>query len=123
MTPKFQINNTDYAPYIQQLDIQINDLDADGSGRNILDGKMYRSRIASKFKLSVKMLPVSEQMIYEVSTAVSGTYTEVTFLNPKNNTEETKEFYCSSFNFGNQYYSPSEELSYYDGASFDLTER
>ena len=123
MTPTLIINNIDYAPYVEDLSIQINDLDAEGSGRNILDGLMYRSRIASKFKLSVKLLEISEQMMYEISTAVGGVYTTVTFLNPVSNQETTRDFYCSSINFGAQYYAPSEEISYYKGATFDLTER
>ena len=123
MTPKLIISSNDLAPYIEELNIQINDLDADGSGRNITDGKMYRTKVASKVKLDVKLLPLDESVLSTISTLVSPTYVNVTFLNPLTNQDVTKEFYCSSFTFGNQLYHNSEETTYYYDGSFSLTER
>ena len=44
MKPIFKIGEHDYTAFLEKLSPVKNDLDADGSGRNILDGLMYRSR-------------------------------------------------------------------------------
>ena len=53
--PIFKINGHDYTRYLAEdgLKPTRNDLDSDGSGRNLLDGLMYRSRIATKVKWTV----------------------------------------------------------------------
>lgn len=50
MKPIFKIGEHDYTVFLAEdgLAPVRNDLDADGSGRNLLDGLMYRARIAEK---------------------------------------------------------------------------
>ena len=50
MKPIFKIGKNDYTAFLAEdgLAPVRNDLDADGSGRNLLDGLMYRTRIAQK---------------------------------------------------------------------------
>lgn len=50
MKPIFKIGKNDYTAFLAEdgLAPVRNDLDADGSGRNLLDGLMYRARIAQK---------------------------------------------------------------------------
>lgn len=123
MRPKLIISSNDLAPYIEELGIQINDLDADGSGRSITDGKMYRTRVARKVKLDVKLMPLDETELSLISSIISPTYVNVLYLNPLTNEETTGEFYCSSINYGNQLYHNSESTTYYYDGSFSLTER
>lgn len=130
--PKLLIGGKDYAPFIAELSISRNDLDSDGSGRNILNGLMYRTRIVSKMKITVKLIPLQAKDLFDIQQAVSGEYTEVTYLSPtvdptvevetESEYYSTDEFYCSSFNFGNQTYS-TDGNTYYTGGGFDLTER
>ena len=60
MVPRFYISNKDYAAYVAEINPVRNDLDKDGSGRNILDGYFYRTRTASKEKWKVKFVDLDE---------------------------------------------------------------
>ena len=58
--PMFVVNGHDYAKLITELKPSRNDVDSDGSGRNLLDGLMYRSRLeqsaSGRSRLAVWML-------------------------------------------------------------------
>lgn len=123
MKPVFRIGSNDYTKYVQELTVTRNDLDADGSGRNLLDGKMYRTRIVQKDKVSVKFLPLPEDVMKSLAMDIQPEYIRVTMLNPYTNRAETKEYYTSSFPYGNQRYETTEGTAYYVGAAFDLIER
>lgn len=121
MVPAFIINGHDYAEYIQELKPSRNDLDADGSGRNILDGLMHRKRISSKLKYSVSFIRLNETMTVQLSSDMWPQYIQVTMLDPKTNQLVEKTYYTSTINYGVQRYIGGETV--YDGISFDITER
>lgn len=123
MRPVLRIHNNDYAEYIAELQIAKNDLDADGSGRNVLNGQMFRSRTATKMKLNVSMLPFTETQALELSSALAPEFVSVGYLNPMTNAETTGTFYCSEIDYGMQSYHPSEGITYYNDIKFSLTER
>ena len=123
MRPIFKIGDHDYTGYVEELSPVRNDLDADGSGRNLLDGLMYRSRIAQKDKWSVKFLPIFENLMRLLSNDTSPEYITVTMLDPKSNRILTKTYYSSTLNHGKQKYDSSSGLTYYTGCNFTLTER
>lgn len=125
MQPIFKIGNHDYTEYVAEdgLSPVRNDLDADGSGRNIMDGTMYRTRICSKDKWTISMLRLPEVIAQRLAKDLDATYVSVTMLDPKTNRHLTKTYYCSSVTYGIQRYNRSDGLTYYDGLTFNITER
>ena len=87
--PYYQINNVDILPFIQDEGLQIeeNDIDAEGSGR-YLDGEMERRVVARKDKHTIKCMPLSTANANTVLQALSsGEYVTVqTNVHPKHGT-------------------------------------
>lgn len=121
MVPVFIVNGHDYTEYIQEIKPSRNDLDADGSGRNLLNGLMYRKRISSKAKLSVSFLRLDEDMMEQLEQDMWPEYVSVTTLDPRTNSQVTRSYYTSTINNGVQRYIGGHTV--YDGVSFDITER
>lgn len=121
--PIFKINGHDYTKYIAAdgLKPSRNDLDKDGSGRNILTGLMYRTRIDTKLKYNVSFLRLPAAVLSQLEADMSGVYVNVTMLEAKSNTQKTKTYYTSTINEGVQRYIGGDTV--YDGVAFDLTER
>ncbi|MBQ3256446.1 MAG: hypothetical protein IJA67_03425 [Oscillospiraceae bacterium] len=128
MKPMFKIilaNNAehDYSAFVESLSPTLNDLDADGSGRNVLDGMMYRSRIASKDSLQVKFLPLPELIMKSLAEDVMSEYVTVKVLDPLTNTHVNRTYYISTRNWGDQKYNKGKGVTEYIGCNFKLTER
>lgn len=123
MKPVLIINGHDYSRYVSELSPVREDLDADGSGRNLLDGLMYRARIAQKFKWAVKFNRLPEDVEKSLSEDIDGEYTEATVLHPKLNRVVTQTFYISSLTYGAQKYLRGDDMTVYDGCTFNMTER
>lgn len=121
MRPVFKVNGNDYAKYIEELKPSRNDVDAEGSGRNLLDALMYRSRIATKGKWTVSFLRLDEAVMSALELDMEPEYITVTLLDPKTNRYVTREFYCSTINEGVQRYIGGRTV--YDGVTFDIIER
>ena len=121
MAPVFIVNGHDYTEYIQEIKPSRNDLDADGSGRNLLNGLMYRKRITSKAKLSVTFLRMDETLMQQLENDMYPEYVSVTTLDPRQNRRVTRTYYTSTINNGVQRYIGGKTV--YDGISFDITER
>ena len=123
MKPIFQIGNRDWAPYIAELKPSRNDLDKDGSGRNILDGLMHRTRIAQKAKYSVSFNRLDENEMALLRSDMDPQYVSIKLLDPATNTQTWKTYYTSTINDGIQHYMPTEGKTVYDGVAFDITQR
>lgn len=125
MKPIFKIGKNDYTAFLAEdgLSPVRNDLDADGSGRNLLDGLMYRARIAQKDKWSVKFNRLPELIIKSIAADINPEYVSITMLDPKTNRHITKTYYTSTLNYGVQRYDRSQNLTYYEGCNFNITER
>lgn len=119
--PIFQINGHDYTQYISELKPSRNDLDKDGSGRNILNGLMYRKRIATKLKYSVTFQRLTAEQLAQLESDMSGEYVSITMLVAKTNTQSTRTYYTSTINEGVQHVVGGHTV--YDGVAFDITER
>lgn len=123
--PCFIVNGHDYAPYIVELSPVRNDLDADGSGRDLLSGKMYRRRIAQKDKQSVKFCRLDAETMSQLANDVDPESVNISLLDPKTNTIQTKEYYISTLTYGAQRLensnSPYRKV-YYVGCTFNITE-
>lgn len=122
--PCFIVNSgTDFGDYIKEIKPTFNDLDKDGSGRNLLDGKMYRTRIATKRAWAVTIDRMSEATMSAFLTAMyaNDDYVNITTLDPKENRRLNKEYYFSTVDCGVQRAISGQ--TYYDGGSVTVTER
>ena len=76
----------DYTHYVdgEGMQIEKNDIDAEGAGRNILDGKMYRNRLAQKYKVTVKFLPLPSSVVSALSADLSADeFVDIKILDPE----------------------------------------
>lgn len=121
--PVLIINGHDYAKYVESLEITKNDLDAEGSGRDVQTGLMYRTRIATKLKAQIKMLRLQQPIMQQLSSDLSGVFLNITLLHPDTGTAVTRSYYTSSVPFGAQRYNRETGAPYYDGVTFSITER
>lgn len=121
--PTLTINGHDYAAYVEELNLSRNDVDAEGSGRDVQTGLMYRARVASKLKAEVKLLPIQEAVHRRLLSDISGAFYSATVLDPATGSPTTREFYTSTVPFGAQRYNRETGAPYYSGMTFSMTER
>lgn len=121
--PVLIINTYDYAQYVEELNISRNDLDAEGSGRDVQTGLMYRTRIGSKMKVDVKLLPIQQTVHKQLLADISGVYYSATVVDPSTGAQAQKSFYTSTVPFGAQRYNKEIGAPYYSGMTFSMTER
>ena len=121
--PILRINNHDYSQYVIELTPSRNDLDAEGSGRDVQTGLMYRTRIATKQKWDVKLSRLSETVHKQLIEDISPVYYAATVLDPTTGTQVSKTFYTSTVPFGAQRYNKESGAPVYDGLTFSMTER
>jgi hypothetical protein len=125
MKPILKINGTDYTQYLanEGLKPSRNDLDSDGSGRNLLNGLMYRSRIATKLKWTIAFNRLNEETLkaIEGDMYANNNYISVTLLEAKTNQYVTRTYCSSTINEGVQRYIGGKTV--YDGVTFNITER
>ena len=121
--PTLTINGHDYAQYVAELTPSLNDLDADGSGRDVQTGLMYRTRIGTKQKWDVKMLRLSETLHKQLLADISPVFYTATILDPTTGATATKTVYTSTIPMGAQRYDKETSAPYYDGMTFSMTER
>lgn len=121
--PMFVVNGHDYAKLITELKPSRNDVDSDGSGRNLLDGLMYRSRLATKRKWSVTFDRLDAKTMMQLENDMYGgkDYISVTLLDARVNRGITSSYYFSTINEGVQ--RSINGKTYYDGVTFDIIER
>ena len=121
--PVLIINGHDYAPLVEELNIINNDLDAEGSGRDVQTGLMYRTRIATKMKADVKLCRLQQAVQLQLSADISEPFYSATVLDPATGARVTKTFYTSTVPFGAQRYNRETGAPYYDGVTFSMIER
>ena len=121
MQPIFIINGHDYTEDVAEIKPSYNDLDADGSGRNILNGKMYRKKISTKDKRTVTFMRLGEATMSQLMNDMNSQYVKITMLDPRTNRHIERTYYTSTLNNGIQHYVGGETV--YDGVTFDVTER
>lgn len=121
--PMFVVNGHDYAKLITELKPSRNDIDSDGSGRNLLDGLMYRSRLATKRKWSVTFDRLDAKTMMQLENDMYGgkDYISITLLDARVNRGVTSSYYFSTINEGVQ--RSIKGKTYYDGVAFDIIER
>ena len=123
MSPVLIINGHDYALLVEELNITNNDLDAEGSGRDVQTGLMHRTRIATKMKAEVRLLRLQQPQLQQLMADIAGTFYSATVVDPTTGTQVTKSFYTSERPFGAQRYNRETGAPYYDGVTFSMIER
>jgi hypothetical protein len=123
MSPVLIINGHDYAPLVEELNITNNDLDAEGSGRDVQTGLMHRTRIATKMKAEVRLLRLQQPQLQQLMADIAGTFYSATVVNPTTGAQVTKSFYTSERPFGVQRLNRETGAPYYDGVVFSMIER
>lgn len=121
--PVLTINGHDYAGLVEELSISRNDLDAEGSGRDVQTGLMYRTRIASKMQIAVKFLRLQQAEHLQLLGDIAGVFYSVTVIDPETGQPTTRTVYTSQVPFGAQRYNKETGAPYYDGMSLTMTER
>ena len=122
-TPVLIINGHDYAPLVEELNIVNNDLDAEGSGRDVQTGLMHRTRIATKMKAEVRLLRLQQTQLQQLMADIAGTFYSATVVDPTTGARVTKSFYTSERPFGAQRLNRETGAPYYDGVAFSMIER
>lgn len=125
MKPICKIGSHDYTEYVEELAPSDNDLDKEGSGRNVLNGLMHRTWIATKEKWTLKFLDLDEKVMSRLlkDMHANHNYVKATFLDAETNKHLTKTYYCATINKGVQRYNRVEKYTFYEGVTFSLTER
>lgn len=72
-----------------------NDLDADGTGRSTLDGKMHRTKIGTKRTIDFKLMPDRNVRYAALDDDLSPPTVMIRYRDLHG--IQTREFYCSSF--------------------------
>ena len=121
--PVLTINGHNYAAYVEELNMSRNDLDAEGSGRDVQTGLMYRTRIASKLKATVKFFRLQQAMMQQLLSDISAPCYSATVVDPSTGAQTMKTFYTATVPYGAQRYNKETGAPYYDGVTFDMTER
>lgn len=121
--PVLIINGHDYAPLVEELTITRNDLDAEGSGRDVQTGLMYRTRVASKLQIAVKFLRLQQATHRQLLADIAAVFFPVTVLDPATGQQRTVSVYVSQVPFGVQRYNKNTGAPCYDGMSVTLTEK
>ena len=121
--PVLIINGHDYAALVEELNLTNNDLDAEGSGRDVQTGLMYRTRIAAKLKAEVRMLRLQQPQLQRLMADIAGTFYSATVVDPTTGAQVTKSFYTSERPFGAQRLNRETGEPYYDGVTFSMIER
>ncbi len=123
--PVIKFNDVDFTNWVSWdgLEGSKNDLDADGSGRNVLDGFMYRHRIGTKNKYGVPFIRLPAVVMASLETTLysSGDYVKITMLEAMVNRPVSKTYYFSTINEGIQRYIDGDTV--YDGVMLEVTER
>lgn len=121
--PCLIIGGVDYSKVTLELTPSGNGLNADGSGRDTQTGEMFRTKVGDKLKWEVKMNDLNESQMKTLALALKETFYQATTLNPDTNEREERTYYTDTRPFGSQVYSPSEEITYYKGVAFSMTEK
>ena len=117
------IDGVDMTPYIANRGIkwQRSDLDAPGAGRS-LDGKLMRSRVASKIRLDVTCRPMSAEEVCVVLTAIMPEWVQVKYTDPQLGKDVTKTMYSNN-NPASYLMRKPDGTEYWEGITFPLIEQ
>lgn len=109
-------------PTPEEYSWNIDDLDAEGSGRAKKSGNMFRDRIASKRKLSIVWGRLNAADTSKILTAVSDVFFYLTYPDAQSGGFREMQCYVGTRNTPKLYVQNGSEI-YWDGLSFNVVER
>lgn len=117
------VDGVDMTPYIANRGIkwQRSDLDASSAGRS-LDGKLMRSRVASKIRLDITCRPMSAEEVSTVLTTIMPEWVQVTYTDPQLGKDVTKTMYSNN-NPASYLMRKPDGTEYWEGITFPLIEQ
>lgn len=98
----------------------LRDISASDSGRT-QDTLMHKNRMAQKWTISLAWNHPSPKETSEILTAFDPEYFDVSFINPKTNTRETRTFYAGDRSAPVKQWVVGRER--YSQVAFDIIER
>ena len=119
----------DYSEFISEISIVHNDVDGDDAGRSKTRGaRMTRAYLGNKHTLNIKMVNrLPQNVARKIFALIRTDYDKPSFYawyqSPcANEAHTSKEFYCSTINYGAQRYDRKTGTTYFDGMNFNLIE-
>lgn len=118
-----KINGVDMTPYISKQGIKWtrNDVDGQNAGRSLDNALLIRDRVATKIRLDVTCRPMKSNEIKIVMQAVYPEYVTVTYTDPMEGSEVTKQMYSN--NIPASYLMKKGTEDWWSGVTFPLIER
>lgn len=118
------INGTDYTGYIDANGgycIARNDVDDTSAGRT-MDAKMYRGRVAVKYKVTIKCRPLTGAEAKKILNDIYPEYVNASVYDPRVGLQEGLEMYSN--NVPAEYlFTKPDGTEWWRGISFSLIER
>lgn len=121
---RVSINGVDITKYIafQGFQWQRADVDGPNAGRSIDNAYLFRDRIAVKVRLDVTCKPLTSAEASKVLKLIEPEYVNVTYFDPQEGKEVTKEMYSN--NIPASYLLKSRNgVELWSGITFPLIER
>ena len=107
-------------PEAMELEVTIQDLDSDKSGRN-QNGKLFRDRIAVKRKLKINFPPLTDSDMHKVLNALTDVFFDITYPDPLTGKNRTMEVYVGDRTAPIMLINDGKAM--WDEMSISLTER
>ena len=120
MSFPFKVNGTDM-PCPSKFAWGLQDISAPDSGRT-LDGKMWKNRVGQKVKIDLEWAAVSCEDCATILQAFNSEYFNVTYHDPKENANVTKEFYRGDASAPYYWWVPNQRFNF-QTISFSIIER
>ncbi len=91
------VNGVDLTPFLVDSGYKLTRADTDSSeaGRT-LDGTMYRSRVATKYRIDATLLPLKKEDAYRILPALMPEYVTVTYTNAYTGGDLTTTMYSNN---------------------------
>lgn len=114
-----KIGGVDYSAHIEAKGIgwSRNDVDSEKTKR-VKNGTMRRDKIATKRKLSYKLIHMTREQLAALDDALSEPTFSATYMDLHG--QQTRKFYCSTFSATQD--SAYSEDGEWNGAAFDMIE-
>lgn len=118
------VNGIDFAPYVayQGFKWQRSDVDGENTTRSLDNAYLHRDRIAIKYRLDITCRPLTTQESSIVLKAIRPVFVTVTYTDPEEGREVTREMYSN--NIPAQFLMRSRDgKERWGGITFPLIER
>ena len=119
-----EINGIDITPYIAKQGVKWtrNDVDGQNTGRSIENAYLTRDRIATKIRLDITCRPLKASETRVLLQAIYPEYVTVTYTDPMEGGEVTKEMYSNNIPASFLLQRP-DGTEWWNGITFPLIER